>query len=267
MFLGVDIGNTQIVVGVYDDEILLNSWRFASDIQKTDDEYMVLISQLINFQGIEIKNISEMAIGSVVPALTQNWKSMGRKYFNLEPLVVDYKTYTGMPILLDFPSEAGADRIINSVAAFSMYRSPLIIVDFGTATTFDCVSPAGEYLGGAIAPGIEISRQALFNHAARLSSVPMFRPKRAIGRNTAESLQSGVIWGFAGQVDNIVKRQMKEMSSNVPHLREHIRVIATGGLAPFISQYSDTIEAVDLDLTLKGLRYIYKKNDPKYKKK
>ena len=178
---------------------------------------------------------------------------MARKFFDVLPLVVDCNTDTGMPILMDYPSEVGADRIINAMAAYNLYGGPLIVVDFGTATTFDCVSAAGGYLGGAIAPGIEISREALFARAAQLASVPMSRPKRAIGKNTAESLQSGVIWGYAGQVDGIVRRQKKELGGRV-------RVIATGGLATFISPYSETIEEVDPLLTLNGLHMVYKRN-------
>lgn len=249
MFLGVDIGNTHIVAGIYQGEKLLDHWRFSTDKQKTEDEYLVLISQLMEFKRLSIDGIEEMAISSVVPSLTDTWQSLARKHFRLEPLVVDSNTDTGMPILLDYPEEAGADRIINAMAAYAQHKTALIIVDFGTATTFDCISDYGEYLGGAIAPGIEISREALFSHAARLSSVPLEQPKAAIGRNTAESLQAGMYWGFAGQVDAIVRKQKEELG-------EDVKVIATGGLAQFITEYSETIEEVDLLLTLKGLRIL-----------
>ena len=253
MFLAVDIGNTHIVAGIYDADKLVRSWRFSSDVQKTEDEYLVLLSELLAFEGLQKSDIREMAIASVVPSLTFSWQKMARKFFDVLPLVVDCNTDTGMPILMDYPNEVGADRIINAMAASNLYGGPLIVVDFGTATTFDCVSAAGGYLGGAIAPGIEISREALFARAAQLASVPMSRPKRAIGKNTAESLQSGVIWGYAGQVDGIVRRQKKELGGKV-------RVIATGGLATFISPYSETIEEVDPLLTLNGLHMVYKRN-------
>ncbi len=253
MFLGVDIGNTHIVAGIYKGEEILRSFRFSSEKQKTEDEYINLLSQLMGLYGLFWRDIKGVAIGSVVPALTETWRNLARKYLGLEPLIVDNNTDTGMPILLDYPAETGADRIINAVAAYDIYKSPLIIVDFGTATTFDCISSRGEYLGGAIAPGIEISREALFARAARLSSVPMEKPERAIGRNTAECLQSGILWGFTGQVDGIVRRQIKEMDKGT-------RVIATGGLANFIAEFSETIEEVDMLLTLKGLRLIYLRN-------
>ncbi|MEG1500975.1 MAG: type III pantothenate kinase [Clostridiales bacterium] len=253
MFLAVDVGNTQIVLGIYQDSELLHFWRLASDVKKTEYEYLALISELLRFENLSAGDIKEMAIASVVPAITSTLQRLAKKYFYLQPLIVDSETNTGMPILLDIPDEVGADRIVNAVAAYQDHGGPLIIVDFGTATTFDCVSSAGEYLGGAIAPGIDISKEALFTKAARLSSIVLTPPHKAIGTNTADSLRSGFFWGFAGQVDGIVGEMLLELGGEA-------KVIATGGLAKVIADYSKTIEEVDTFLTLKGLYLIYYRN-------
>lgn len=253
MLLTVDIGNTHVVLGLYGQEGLIRFWRIASDRKKTEDEFWIMLCQLVSCQGLDSNGLKDIAIGSVVPAMTEAWAKLARKYLKTEPLIVDSGTDTGMPILIDNPKEAGADRIINGVAAFHLYGGPAIIVDFGTATTFDCISQDGSYIGGAIAPGILISNEALFSHAARLAAVPLERPKHTIGRNTAESLQSGILWGFGGQVDGLVRRMQKE-------LPEKARVIATGGLSGMIASYSETIETVNPLLTLEGLRLIYERN-------
>ncbi len=252
MLLVIDVGNTHIVMGAYCQDKLEHVWRLASDSRKTEDEYLVYLSQFLTFQKIALAEITACAIASVVPNITASLKRLAKKYLHLQPLVVDSQTDTGMPVRMDYPEEVGADRIINAVAAYHTHGGPLIVADFGTATTFDCVSAQGEYLGGAIAPGIDISKDALFTKAARLASVPLTPPPRAIGTNTADSLRSGFFWGFGGQVDGIVRRMQEELGGQA-------HVIATGGLAPVIADYSETIEQVDAHLTLKGLRLVYER--------
>ena len=253
MLLTVDIGNTHIVLGLYEKDQLLRFWRISSDRKKTEDEYWIILCQLMSTSNFNTFDLRDIAIGSVVPVMTEAWSKIAVKYLKIEPLIVDSFTDTGFEILIDNPKEAGADRIINGVAAYNLYGGPAIIVDFGTATTFDCISKEGAYLGGAIAPGILISNEALFSRAARLAAVSLKRPAHAIGRNTAESLQSGILWGFAGQVDGLVRRMQMELS-------EKARIIATGGLSGMISEYSETIEIIDPLLTIEGLRIIYERN-------
>lgn len=252
MLLAVDCGNTHIVMGIYDGENLLCYWRLASDSKRTADEYMILLNNLLKIENLQIADITQIAIASVVPIVTRCWQYLAQSYLGIEAFVIDSSVETGMPIIMDNPGEVGADRIADAVAAYDKYGGPLIVVDFGTATTFDCISVAGEYLGGAIMPGIEISQDALFAKAALLSKVPMQPPKRIPGKNTAECLQIGVFYGYAAQVDGIVAK-----------LREHwdnkAKVIATGGLAQMICDYSNTIEACDPLLTLEGLKIIHDK--------
>ncbi|MGI5891909.1 MAG: type III pantothenate kinase [Bacillota bacterium] len=254
MLLAIDCGNTHIVAGVYKGDKLMRHWRLNSDSKKTEDEYMILLSTLLEIEGWGISDIDAVAIASVVPAITRLFQSLTREYFNIEAFVVDSTTDTGMPVLLDNPLEVGADRIINAVAAYKNYGGPLIVVDFGTATTFDCISSAGEYLGGAIIPGMEISLEALFAKAALLSKVPMMPPKNIIGRSTAESLQVGMYWGFASQVDGIVNHLKKGLGATA-------KVIATGGLARIIYDFSHSIEVCDPFLTLEGLKMVYQKSN------
>jgi type III pantothenate kinase len=253
MLLTIDCGNTHIVLGVYKEFDLVNYWRISTDTKKTEDEYMVILTGLLANENLKPADITDMAMASVVPGITFVLHKLARKYFNIMPLIVDSRTDTGIEVLIDHPEEVGADRIINALAAHSIYSEPLIVVDFGTATTFDCISAEGAYLGGAIAPGIEISRQALFDKAARLANIPLERPEHIIGKNTTESVQSGILWGFGGQVDGIVSRMATEMGGNV-------KVIATGGLAQIIAAYSDTIDQVNPLLTLEGLRLVYERN-------
>ncbi len=250
MLLAVDCGNTHIVMGIYDGENLLRHWRLASDSKKTEDEYVILLNNLLKIEGLHITDINQIAIASVVPIVTRCWQYLARAYLGTEAFVIDSSVETGMPILMDNPGEVGADRIADAVAAYHKYGAPLIVVDFGTATTFDCISAAGEYLGGAIVPGIEVSQDALFAKAALLSKVTLEPPKRIPGKNTAECLQIGIFYGYAAQVDGIVSK-LKQ------HLTGDIKVIATGGLAQMICDYSSTIEACDPLLTLEGLKIIY----------
>ena len=253
MLLAVDCGNTNIVLGVFEQDKLLASWRLNTDAAKTGDEYFILFKELFCTAGLSWDKIRGIIIDSVVPDINVSLRKMAEKYLSgLPPRFVDYTTPTGLKLLVDNPAELGADRIVNSLAAHIKYGGNLIVVDFGTATTFDCVSAAGEYLGGAICPGIEISCEALFRHAARLSHVQLRRPPKVIATNTEDSLLSGILWGYGGQVDAVAARMSAEWGV-AP------RVIATGGFAELIAVYSDLIEKVDILLTLEGLRMIWGK--------
>lgn len=253
MLLVIDVGNSNIVLGIYREERLLQDWRVSTDRSRTPDEYALLIRGLFRLADIDFADIDAIIISSVVPTLTGVLEKLCRRYFSREPQVVGPDTKTGMPILYDNPREVGADRIVNSVAAFEKHRCPLVIIDFGTATTFDVVNRQGEYCGGAIAPGLMISTEALFKKASRLPRIDVMKPPAIIARNTVNSMQAGVFFGYVGLVDGIVQR-MKQESGESP------RVIATGGLAGLIAPESQTIDEVDEYLTLEGLRLLYQRN-------
>ena len=253
MILVFDIGNTNMVLGVYEGENLAAHWRITTYPQRTDDEYGMLLRSLFDSSGISMQKVQALVISSVVPPLMLALENMSRKYFGVSPLVVGPGVKTGISIKYQNPREVGADRIVNALAGYELYGGPLIIVDFGTATTFCAISARGEYLGGAIAPGIGISTDALFARAAKLPRVELLKPPTVIGKNTVSSMQSGIIYGFAGQVDAIVNRIKKELQADP-------QVIATGGLAELISRESETIQRVDPLLTLTGLRLIYERN-------
>jgi type III pantothenate kinase len=255
MLLVLDVGNTNTVLGVYDDRRLLASWRLTSRRDQTADEYGVFTHTLLRARGVEPTLITDVAISSTVPTVQPTLEEMSHRYFGAAPFVVEPGVNVPVPILVDSPREVGADRLVNVVAAIELYRPPLIIIDFGTATTFDCVSADGEYLGGAIAPGIGISADALYHHAAKLPRVELVRPPTAIGRNTVTNVQSGLIYGYAGLVDGLVERMRGEMEGTP-------RIVATGGLAGLIHGVSRSIEVVNPHLTLEGLRIIYERARP-----
>lgn len=249
----MDVGNTNIVLGVYDDNKLKYHWRIETNRNRTEDEYGMLIKALFEHEGQSINDVTGIIISSVVPPIMFFLEKMCEKYFRIKPFIVGPGIKTGLNIKYDNPKEVGADRIVNAVAAIHEYGSPLIIVDFGTATTYCFVNEEKQYLGGAIAPGIQISTEALYTKAAKLPRIEIAPPERIIGRNTVEAMQAGVVYGYVGQVDGIVSR-MKAYSNKRP------TVIATGGLAELIAKESKEIDIVDPLLTLKGLYLIYNRN-------
>ncbi len=253
MLLVIDIGNTSTVVGVYDNASLIQHWRIGTKKARTADEYGIMLMGLFAFSRTEASNIDGAIISSVVPPLTDVFLDMVKRYFKIPPLIIGPGIRTGMPILTDNPKEVGADRIVNAVAAFERHKRAVIVVDFGTATTFDYISPKGEYMGGAITPGMSISLDALFQRAAKLPRIELVKPKRVVGKDTIESMQAGIFFGYLGLIDKVVKR-MKEEVGGSP------MVVATGGSANIIVKECDTIEEFDEFLTLDGLRIIYNKN-------
>ena len=253
MLLAIDVGNSNNVIGLFSGEKLLTHWRIRTEWNRTADEYWVLIKEFILLNNVETETIDDIIIACVVPPLVPILQGMAKKYFLCEPLIVGPGVKTGISILYRNPSEVGADRIVNSVAAFEKYGGPLIIVDFGTATTFDVVSNKGEYLGGSIFPGVQISLEALFKNTAKLPRVDMTLPEKVIGKSTVESLRSGAVYGFSGMVEAIVRQIKDELGQNA-------RVIATGGVLDWITNKTSVIDTLDPFLTLDGLRIIYEKN-------
>jgi type III pantothenate kinase len=248
MLLAIDLGNTNTVFGVYDGEHLVMHWRLSTQKDRTVDEYGILLRNLFSLEKIDAKKIRKVIIASVVPPLDPILNEMVQSYFSVKPIFVTYEN-AGIPVLYEDPREVGADRIVNAVAAIRKYGKPAIVVDFGTATTFDAITPAGEYRGGLIAPGIVISAQALYEHAAKLPRIDIQKPVKLIGTSAITSMQSGLFYGYVALVDGIVTRMKQELGASA-------RVIGTGGQAPMISQETTLIETVDPNLTLDGLQLL-----------
>lgn len=253
MIFVFDVGNTNIVLGVYDQDVLKHHWRIETNRQKTEDEYGMVVKQFFSSEGLNLTDIKGIIISSVVPPIMYSLEQMCKKYFSINPMVIGPGIKTGLNIKYDNPKEVGADRIVNAVAAIELYGSPLIIVDFGTATTYCYVNESNQYMGGAIAPGIGISTEALYTRASKLPRIEIAKPKNIIGKNTVNAMQSGILYGYVGQVEGIVAR-IKSQALVDP------KVVATGGLATLIAKESSVIDIVDPFLTLKGLNMIYKKN-------
>jgi type III pantothenate kinase len=253
MLLALDVGNTNIAVGIFQGKELSYSWRLKTDRERTADEYAILLLQMLASASVRKDRIRGIVIGSVVPPLNPVFHALVKDYFRMEPFFVEPGIKTGMPIHYDNPQDVGADRIINSVAALEKYGTPVIIVDFGTATTFDVVSGKGEYIGGLIAPGISISAEALFLHTAKLPRVAVERPARVVGKNTISSMQAGIFYGYVGLVEGILERIFAELGSRA-------KVVATGGFSSMLAGESPLIREVDLNLTLDGLRILFERN-------
>lgn len=253
MLLAIDIGNTNIILGMFEDKELRATWRIATGIHRMADEYAVILLSLLRQQGLDAPDVTKVALCSVVPPLTAVFEELCQQYCHVSPLVVRAGVKTGVRIRMDNPAEVGADRIVDAAAAHHLYGGPIIIVDFGTATTFDTVSREGDYLGGAIAPGLSTAAESLYIQAAMLPRVELTRPERAIGTSTIAAMQSGLVFGYVGLIEGIIARIQQELG-------EKARVVATGGYAELIAKETSVIDVVNTDLTLIGLRLIYLMN-------
>jgi len=257
MILAIDVGNSNIVLGVYKGEDLIADWRLSTDFKKTADEYGIQVEQLFIHSDIKFTDIEGVIVSSVVPNVMYSIEHMVRKYFDIKPTIVEHGIKTGINIKYDNPKEVGADRIVNAVAGLTIYKRSLIIIDFGTATTFCAISASANYLGGTIAPGLKISSEALFERAAKLPKVELIKPPKVICKNTVSSIQAGLIYGYIGQVDYIVSRMKEEML--ILGERDPL-VIATGGLSKLVADNTSSIDVINPILTLEGLRILYYKN-------
>ena len=257
MILLIDVGNTNIVLGIHKNDEYITSWRISTDAKKTSDEYSVQVMQLFSQYNLNPKEIEGVIISSVVPNIMHSLENMIRKCFGKEPIIVGPGIKTGINIKYDNPKEVGADRIVNAVATYEIYKKPNIVIDFGTATTFCAITERGDYLGGCIVPGVRIASDALFERAAKLPRIELEVPNNIICKSTIVSMQAGILYGYIGQVEYIVKKMKNEMKNKCS---EEPIVIATGGLANLIAKETNVIDIVDSDLTLEGLRIIYNKN-------
>ena len=255
MLLVLDIGNSNIVMGAYDGAKLLRHWRISTDRQKTGDEYGILINELFRYQGLSLSDIQAIIISSVVPPLVVPLHKMCERYFHIRPLIVGPGIRTGIRLNYENPRSIGADRIVNVIGAHEQYGGPLIVIDIGTATTFDIVAENGDFLGGVIAPGLGSSAEALFQRAAQLPRIELVPPKAVVCRSTIQGMQAGIIYGYVGQIDAIVRRIKAELAMEM-------KVVATGGFARMVAKESQTIDKVDHFLTLTGLRVLYERNLP-----
>lgn len=258
MLLAIDVGNTNTVIGLYEGKRALGIWRIRTLEETTSDEYRMILHNLASIQGLKTLEIDGVIISCVVPPLTGSLEKLCQDYFNVSPLFVGPGIKTGMPIRYDNPREVGADRIVNAVAAYERYRRDLIVVDFGTATTFDYINKAGEYEGGSIAPGVKIAAEALFHEASKLFRVELAAPSRVIAKDTASAIQSGIIFGYASLVDGILQRMFDEAGGRP-------LVVATGGLASVICAQTRNVDEIDDGLTMEGLRILYSRNRPTWK--
>jgi type III pantothenate kinase len=254
VLVAVDAGNTHTVIGLFDGEALVDHWRIATNADRTSDEHALLLSQFLGQHGLAFDAVSGVVVSSTVPRLTSVMRELAARYLRVAPVVLEPGIRSGMPILFDNPRQVGPDRIANAVAAYDLYGGPTIVVDFGTATTVDATSARGEYLGGAILPGIEVSLDALFERAAALYWVELVKPRRVIAKSTSESVQAGVLYGFAAAVDGLCRRFEEELGE--------CTVVSTGGLAELVTPLSERISRHEPWLTLRGLRLIYDKNAP-----
>ena len=253
MLLVMNINNTNTMLGLYQNKEWIANWRIASDRAKLPDEYAMLLRSLFEYEGLNREEISGVALSSVVPPLTTSFVEMCQRFLKHDPLVVTHDIKTGVKVLTDYPAEVGADRILNALATHRLHGSPAVVVDFGTATTFDAVSADGDYLGGAIAPGLGIAAEALFSRTAKLPRIELAAPPKAIGRNTIHSMQSGLVLGYVGLIEGLVTRIRAELGGQA-------KVIGTGGIAPLLAKETNIIEIVDLMLTIEGLRLMYELN-------
>lgn len=260
MLLAIDIGNTNVVLGLFQGNWLLTNLRLATDMRRSADEYGITIDQMFRYEGIDPADVDDVIISTVVPSLLFTMQHMCLKYFKCTPLIVETGIKTGLRIKTDDPRQIGSDRIVNAVAAYTKYQCPLIIIDFGTATTFCAVTGEGDYLGGTIAPGIKISASALFEKTAKLPNVDLERPGKTICKNTIQSIQSGLIYGHMGLTEYIVQNMKKEMVSDYGVDGSQIKVVATGGLASMVKSDIDCIDVIEKRLTLDGLVVLYNKN-------
>ncbi|MBQ2747050.1 MAG: type III pantothenate kinase [Firmicutes bacterium] len=259
MLLAFDVGNTNIVLGVFKDGKLIQDWRIETDNKKSADEYGMIINQLFAYEGLNPKEVKDIIISTVVPSVLYTLQHLSRKYFNRKAIVIEPGVKTGLQIKYDNPKQVGADRIVNAVAAYSKYGGPLIVIDIGTATTFCAISDKAEYLGGTISAGLKITSEALVEKTAKLPKVELEEPGQVICKSTIPSMQSGLVYGHMGMVDYIVKKMKKELSDYCGDDKE-VKVIATGGMASMIASGVDCIDIVDRMLTLEGLEIIYEKN-------